>query len=68
MNENDKTTSDWLGILMEEVGEVAKSCIESSGLDEKEVVQVCAVALAWLECKERNRIDQRDTGGDDRSE
>jgi hypothetical protein len=44
----------WLGILMEEVGEAAKYVIErNSAFTHREVVEVCAVALAWLECMER---------------
>jgi NTP pyrophosphatase (non-canonical NTP hydrolase) len=45
----------WLGILMEEVGELSKAIIEfrSRGQCEGELVQVAAVAVAWLECLER---------------
>lgn len=38
----------WLGILMEEVGEAAKNAIEFSN-PEDELIQVAAVALAWIE-------------------
>lgn len=46
----------WLGILMEEVGEAAKALIEGK-LDElyKELIQVSAVGLAWLECMKRRK-------------
>lgn len=44
----------WLGILMEEVGEVAKDLVELKD-PQVEVVQVAAVALAWLERKERQK-------------
>lgn len=45
----------WLGILMEEVGEVAKAIIEGDqqGETKVELIQVTAVALAWLECISR---------------
>jgi NTP pyrophosphatase (non-canonical NTP hydrolase) len=46
----------WLGILMEEVGEVAKALIEfKMGEYRKEVVQVGAVAVAMLEAYDRSR-------------
>lgn len=40
-----------LAVLMEEVGEVAKSLIDSSDMtvDREELVQVAAVAIGWLE-------------------
>lgn len=50
----------WLGILMEEVGEVATAILNvwngKEGNREiiKEIVQVAAVAIAWLECIKRN--------------
>jgi hypothetical protein len=44
----------WLGILMEEVGELAKAIIEDKPLDGcKELVQVTAVGVAWLDCINR---------------
>lgn len=44
----------WLAILMEEVGEAAKSIIEKKQQDaEKELVQCAAVLVAWLECRRR---------------
>ena len=46
----DNSNERWLVILMEEVGEVAKAMLEGSGPDVlEELVQVAAVALAWLE-------------------
>jgi hypothetical protein len=45
----------WLGVLMEEAGEAAKAIIES-GSDAAlwgELIQIAAVAVAWLECIER---------------
>jgi len=40
----------WLGILTEEVGEVAKALIEfQSEQAEKELVQCAAVIVCWLE-------------------
>ena len=54
--------SIWGMILMEEVGEVAQSVVDSM-LDEKqhlanikkELIQVAAVAVAWLECIEKKK-------------
>lgn len=57
-NHNNAT---WNLILSEEVGEVAKSILEArfgnARLEEtrEELIQVAAVALAWLEC-----IDHRE--------
>jgi NTP pyrophosphatase (non-canonical NTP hydrolase) len=47
----------WLGILMEEVGELAKTIIEQGKEKEieKEMVQVAAVAVAWLECLDKRK-------------
>lgn len=45
----DHADLKWLGILMEEVGEVAKSIIENNKVDEYELIQVIAVVFAWLE-------------------
>ena len=46
----------WLGILMEEVGEVAKALIENKPDEaQNELVQVAAVAVSWLECKKRGK-------------
>lgn len=49
----------WLGILMEEVGELSKEIIEGKPdkVRQSELVQVAAVAVAWLEwMTERQRI------------
>ena len=50
----------WLGILVEEVGESAKAIIEDDSENiEKELVQVAAVAVAWLECiKRKGRVQK----------
>jgi len=43
----------WLGILVEEVGELAQAIISAPERQvdaKRELVQVGAVALAWLEC------------------
>lgn len=46
----------WLGILVEEVGELAQALIEGKGdAARKELVQVTAVGLAWLEALERKQ-------------
>jgi len=47
----------WLGILTEELGEVAKAIIQNDPEQaHKELVEVGAVALAWLECVERRKL------------
>jgi len=48
----------WLGILMEEVGEVSKALIDGAPLaaSAKEVVEVAAVAVCWLECRTRRAV------------
>jgi hypothetical protein len=44
----------WLGILMEEVGEVAQHVIEGRDpYNNHELVEVAAVAVAWLEAINR---------------
>jgi NTP pyrophosphatase (non-canonical NTP hydrolase) len=44
----------WLAILVEEVGEAAKAILEGGmATVEKEVVQIIAVCMAWLENRER---------------
>ena len=55
----------WLAILMEEVGELAQAILEThfdngtdlGGIDNirKEAVQCAAVAIAMLECLDRNK-------------
>ncbi len=46
-----------LGVLMEEVGEVAKALIERDDLAhvEEELVQVAAVCVAWIEGLQHDR-------------
>ncbi len=69
--EQNHTDLGWLAILTEEVGEVARcNCHTSLGEAEEqfkemweestddELVQVAAVALAWLECRARRREQQ----------
>lgn len=59
----------WLAILMEEVGEAAEAVLNSlvpgsqvdAGSLRTEVVQSCAVALAWLEAL--GRREQRGSTG-----
>lgn len=45
----------WLTILTEEVGEVAKAILQCSSYEElyRELVQVAAVAVAWMEAMRR---------------
>ncbi len=40
----------WLTILSEEVGESAEAILKRMPSLQKEIIQVAAVALAWLEC------------------
>lgn len=53
----------WLSILIEEIGEVGEAIQdeyfnnENPGCLEKELVQVAAVAVQWLECIRRNSED-----------
>lgn len=45
----------WMGILVEEVGEAAKNCIEGNiEAYREEMIQVAAVVMAALECLGRN--------------
>lgn len=48
----------WLGILTEEVGELAKDIIEYKPA-QKELVQVAAVAVSWLEALERRQASSK---------
>lgn len=44
----------WLAILMEEVGEVATETMDEHSINlklEEELIQVAAVAVAWLESR-----------------
>lgn len=43
----------WLAILSEEVGELSKEMLEGGKHAVKELVQVIAVGVAWLEAIER---------------
>lgn len=61
----------WLAILVEEVGELSKQLIEQPDLvplDKAELVQVAAVAVAWLQCLERNEEKRRRRRGRRRRE
>jgi len=67
--EQDHPDEWFFAILVEEVGETAKAMLEAHfqadypgaypdadpGRIQKELVEVCAVALAWLECMEHRR-------------
>ena len=47
----------WSVILGEEVGEVCQAILaDDTEQVEKELVQVAAVAVAWLECIERREV------------
>jgi NTP pyrophosphatase (non-canonical NTP hydrolase) len=58
----------WLAILTEEVGEAAEGVLHEifggPTVTRLEVVQVAAVALAWIECMDR-RVAPSATGGSD---
>lgn len=45
----------WLPILTEEVGEVARDIMEGNNV-KKELTQVAAVAIGWLEDIEHNAV------------
>lgn len=47
----------WLTILTEEAGEAAEGILKRIPIDEleKEVVQIAAVAVAWIECLESKK-------------
>ena len=51
----------WLAILTEEVGEAAEGVLHGifgvSAITRPEVVQIAAVALAWLECIDRRPVE-----------
>lgn len=54
----------WHAVLSEEVGEVAKEVLENCICLEDELVQVAAVAVAWLEdiysCKEEHSHEEQE--------
>jgi len=58
----------WLAILVEEVGETAQAILQAveEGGDparvRKEVVQSCAVSLAWLQCMDRRAVITSERG------
>jgi len=46
----------WMGVLMEEVGEVAKAMIENNTREyRKELIEVAAVAVQMVACLDRNK-------------
>lgn len=51
--EQNHTPTEWLPILMEEIGEFSKAILEESNIRE-EAVQVAAVALSIVESIDRN--------------
>ena len=53
--EQNHDTFKWLSILMEEVGEASKGAVEYNYREyRKELIQVAAVAIAMIECLDRN--------------
>ncbi|WP_025178441.1 MazG-like family protein [Leptospira kirschneri] len=64
--EQNHNPIEWCAILVEEVGEVSKAALETyfkyNGKDSyseyrKELIQVSAVAMAMVECLDRNQIN-----------
>ena len=55
---------EWLGVLMEELGEVAKDTVENHWHPDagsianmrEELIQVAAVAVAWIESIDRGNV------------
>ncbi len=62
--EQNHSPADWLMILGEEVGEVNKAALEAKfgngtlRLYRDELIQVAAVAIAMIECFDRNDINK----------
>ncbi len=58
--EQNHTDEIWLAILSEEIGEVSQAMLHNrfgghaAGTLRKELIQVAAVAIQWLECINRN--------------
>lgn len=58
--ESNHEDRDWLPILTEEVGELSKAMLHSrcggrrANTESRELIEIAAVAVAWLECKRRN--------------
>ncbi len=52
--------AEWLTILAEEFGEVARAMQEKTPVEE-ELVQVAAVTVAWMECVLRRKEDMTTT-------
>ncbi len=54
----DQTPETWLTILIEEVGEAAKSILEGDSVNyEKELIQIASVAVATLKALRFYRSD-----------
>lgn len=51
--DRDLRDERWFVILMEEMGEIAKSLLEDGAAEYEELVQSAAVLVAWLECRHR---------------
>lgn len=53
-DQSEHPATFWYAVLGEEVGEVANAILhEDAGAVKKELIQVAAVAVAWLEAMER---------------
>lgn len=55
--EQNHTHEEWLRILIEEVGEVARALNEDDSVEHlcEELTQVAAVAVAWVETVNRSK-------------
>ncbi len=59
--EQNHANNEWLLVLTEEIGEVAKSILESktNSVDDEELIQCIAVLFAWFESSTRNNLIER---------
>jgi NTP pyrophosphatase (non-canonical NTP hydrolase) len=57
--QQDHGAHGWLPILTEEFGEVGKAMCENDPVNlREELIQVAAVAAAWVECIDRNKTNE----------
>lgn len=61
--EQNHQPGQWMLILNEELGEVAKSILENDRANYLvELTQAAAVLVAWIECEQRRMVDSRKNG------
>ena len=69
--EQEESDGTWMIVLMEEVGEAARSILEGSPHHlRQELIQVAAVAMSWIDNIDRRasgEIDKIDGDGDEDS-